>query len=68
MLPTKSLQDYVIEKGMLQNTNQNDVLQDAHETRLAKHLTALMIYLQLFPGQNLERNDVLSLSKLHAKK
>jgi hypothetical protein len=35
-------------------TNQKEDLQDAQETRFAKHLTALMIYLQLFPGQNLK--------------
>ncbi len=34
---------------------QNDDLHAEHETLFAKHLTALMMYLQLFPGQNLKK-------------
>jgi len=32
---------------------QNDFLHEEQTTHLAKHLTALIIYLQLLPGQNL---------------
>ena len=67
----KHWKDYaftLLAKKIFQSIYQNDDLQEAHETRFAKHLTALMIYLQLFPGQNLNKKfKVIFHSKIQKK-
>ena len=53
---TLNVHNYLGRKILLfQKNYQKEDLQDAQETRFARHLTALMIYLQLLPGQNLKK-------------